>query len=220
MNFRERLVAAQQHTQSTLAVGIAPVITKFPDEIYKFDDPFFPFSRAIIDITADLACAYVFHMGYFLAHGAAGAVALERSLAYVPAHAVRILHGPFASADYVKAAFEDAFGAHAVTLSTHVNPATIAAYAAEPAHGLFIKAPTDSDFERVGSASANYPDQVGLYRYSAPSGVLELWSGSRIDLQWHTDDITYSTSAGDWRREVRKAAEQRRAAPRTNAWSS
>jgi hypothetical protein len=220
LTFRERLIASQQKTQSTLAVGIAPILARFPLEISKFDDPFYPFSRAIIDITADLACAYVFHLGMFLAHGAAGAVALERSLAYVPDSAIKILHGPFASPDYVQAAFEDAFNAHAVTLSTHVSLKTIAAYAADSSHGLFIKAPTDSDFDRIGSASAKYPDQVGLYRFSNPTGVLELWSEARIELEWHVDDIVYAAATDDWRNAVREAADQRRSAPQKNAWSS
>src|SRR5678815_364038 len=117
MSFRDLVEAAQQRNQSTLAVSLAPVLNKLPYEIQRYDDPFLPYGKAVIDATADLVCAYVFHLGAYLALGAAGAVALERTIAYVPSGIVKVLHGPFANAEYVRAAFEDGFGANAVTIT-------------------------------------------------------------------------------------------------------
>src|SRR5262249_31784814 len=84
MNFRALVEAAQERNQSTLAIGLAPALNKLPYEIQRYDDPFLPYTKAVIDTTADLVCGYVLHLGAYLALGAAGAVALERSLAYIP----------------------------------------------------------------------------------------------------------------------------------------
>src|SRR5258708_21188810 len=116
MTFHHLLEAAQRVSQSTLAISLAPKLNQLPLEIQRYDDPFLPFGKAVIDATADLACAYVFHLGAYLALGGAGAVALERTIAYVPAGAIKILHGPFATAEYVSAAFGDGFGPDSVTL--------------------------------------------------------------------------------------------------------
>src|SRR5512146_194773 len=116
MIFQDRLSAAQVRSASTLAFGLAPSIKTLPLAMQRFDEPLLPFGKAVIDSTADLVCAYVFHLASYLALGAAGAVALERTIAYVPAHLIKILHGPFATGDYAQAAFEDAFGADGVTL--------------------------------------------------------------------------------------------------------
>jgi hypothetical protein len=218
--FRDILQTAQQHTKSTLAIGIAPVLSKLPHEIQRFDDPLLPFGKAIIDASADLVCAYVFHLGAYLGLGAAGAIALERTLAYVPSPIVRILHGPFASAEYVRAAFEDAFSAHAVTLSTHVSPATISAYTKEPQHGVFIKAPTDSDFERHLVAEEKHNGQIGLYRYTAPGGTMELLAEPSLEIDWQVDPIIYASQDSNFRDEIRAAAERIHARPHKGLWSS
>lgn len=82
--FRERWEAAQARSGGNLAIGIAPALDKLPAAVAKIDDPFLPLGKLIINTTADLVCAYVFHLSAYLAIGAAGAIALERTLAYVP----------------------------------------------------------------------------------------------------------------------------------------
>src|SRR5215813_1844305 len=138
MKFLDRLEAAQQRNNSTLAIGIAPTLKKLPLEILRYDDPFLPFGQAVIDATGDLVCAYVFHLGAYLALGAAGAKALERTIAYVPSGIVKVLHGPFANAEYVRAAFEEGFGANAVTIAFQARSQMLVdlinAYTSEDAH--------------------------------------------------------------------------------------
>jgi hypothetical protein len=87
-----------------------------PLPMQRYDDPFFPFSKAIIAATRDLVCAFVFDMGAYLALGGAGAVALERSLAFAAADAVTILHGPFESDNFIDAAGDLGFNVDAVTV--------------------------------------------------------------------------------------------------------
>src|SRR5215510_12056584 len=119
MRFRDLLVAAQSKNNSTLAIGLAPSLETMPEPVTRYDDPFLPYGKLVIDTTTELVCAYVFHLGAYLSAGASGAIALERTIAYVPAGIVKILHGPFTGSEYARAAFEDGFGADAVTLTPH-----------------------------------------------------------------------------------------------------
>src|SRR5712691_1568133 len=141
MAFHKLLEAAQRATQSTLAISLAPKLNQLPLEIQRYDDPFLPFGKAVIDSTADLVCAYVFHLGAYLALGGAGAVALERTIAYVPAPAIKILHGPFGNDEYVRAAFEQGFGANAVTLGAFGDSQIIKLYLEDKEHGAFVPPP-------------------------------------------------------------------------------
>lgn len=93
-----------------------------PLPIQRYDDPFLPFGKAIIGATRDLLCGYMFDLAAYLALGAAGAVALERSIAYVGGEVAKILHGPFASPDYAEMA--GAFNVDAVTLTEPVYAET------------------------------------------------------------------------------------------------
>ena len=71
-----------------------------PYPMQRYDDPFLPYGRAVIDATSDIACAYVFDLAAYLSIGASGAIALERTIAYVPSPSLTILHGMFTRAEY------------------------------------------------------------------------------------------------------------------------
>jgi hypothetical protein len=86
-----------------------------PLPMQRYDDPFLPFSKSIINATRNLLCGYLFDFAAYLALGAAGAVALERSIAYVGDESVTILHALFSSSDYAKAS--SAFNIDAVTIT-------------------------------------------------------------------------------------------------------
>jgi len=94
-----------------------PLMSDMPAPMHYYDDPFFPFSKAIISATRDIVCAYVFDFPAYMVHGAAGAVALERSMAFVDNDVVKILHGSFVGADYAPMIYEDALGADAATIA-------------------------------------------------------------------------------------------------------
>ena len=97
------------------ALLMSPRLTKMPLPMQRHDDPFLPFGKAIIAATQDLVCAYVFDLAAYLAIGAAGAVALERTIAFVGENNLTILHAWFAGSGYTSAA--EAFGVDAVTLA-------------------------------------------------------------------------------------------------------
>src|SRR5262245_5803355 len=113
--FAEKLADIQQTRQTDLALCLSPKVSKMPLPMQRYDDPFLPFSRAIINATRDLVCAYIFDMAAYLTVAAAGAVALERGIALAAGGALNILHGPCSVPDYAEAAA--VCGADGVTLA-------------------------------------------------------------------------------------------------------
>ncbi len=209
MNFRENLAAAQ--ARSRLAIGIVPSIRKMPHALQRYDDPFLPFGQAVIDSTGDLVCAYVFDLAAYLSQGASGAVALERTIAYVPAGVLKILHGPFASSHYVDAAFGEGFQADAVTLGC-VDANIIKPYLEDRQHGVFVRIPSDADFDRsiLMEAHTGHQGQVGVYREISPGHKLfELFFESIPNIHWYWDEIIYASSNDDYAQAMRKAAQDR-----------
>jgi hypothetical protein len=112
--FKLKLLLQSEDKHSDLVLVIAPRLAKMPLPMMYVDDPFLPFSKAIIDATKDLICAYIFDFPAFLSTGAAGAVALERAMAYARSDAVTILDGRFMEWGYAEAAL--AFNADAITM--------------------------------------------------------------------------------------------------------
>lgn len=94
---------------------INPTVERMPLPIRRYDDPFLPFGKAVINATRDLVCGYLFNFADYMALGAAGAVALERTIAYAGFDRLSIIHGPFANKEYVRLLDVAAFNADAIT---------------------------------------------------------------------------------------------------------
>jgi orotidine-5'-phosphate decarboxylase len=87
MSYLEKLKAAQVQNNSWLCIGLDPQPDKLPLEaVSRWDEPVLPFNKAIIEATADLVCAYKPNLGFYLQWGAAGVIALERTIAFIPDH--------------------------------------------------------------------------------------------------------------------------------------
>ncbi len=67
MTFIEKLSAAWQANNSLLCVGLDPDINRFPKHLQGKPDAVFEFCKAIIDATADVACAFKPQIAYFAA---------------------------------------------------------------------------------------------------------------------------------------------------------
>ena len=148
MRFEEKLVAAQQRNNSWLCVGLDIVAGKMPLPLQKMDDPVLPFAREIIDATKDLVCAFKPNLGFFLAEGAAGIIALERLIRCIPPDIPVILDAKFGdigstAEQYARGAFE-AFRADAVTLSPYVGADAIKPFLAYADKGVFVLARTSN----------------------------------------------------------------------------
>jgi orotidine-5'-phosphate decarboxylase len=70
MNFMKKLSAAWESNNSLLCIGLDPDLAKFPEHLQEQPDAIFAFCKAIIDATADIACAYKPQIAYFAALGA------------------------------------------------------------------------------------------------------------------------------------------------------
>jgi orotidine-5'-phosphate decarboxylase len=67
MTFIEQLTSAWQRNDSLLCVGLDPDLPKLPAHLQQAPDGIFRFCQAMIDATADLACAVKPQIAYFAA---------------------------------------------------------------------------------------------------------------------------------------------------------
>lgn len=170
MTFLEKLICAQQKNRSYLCVGLDIVTANTPLPLQYNDEPMLPFARAIIEATQDLVCAYKPNLGFFLAEGAAGIVALERIVRAIPEDIPIILDGKFGDIGntaqaYARGAFEQ-FKADAVTLSPYIGSDSVKPFLADKDHGAFVLARTSNvnagEFQNLSSGGQTLYERVAL----------------------------------------------------------
>ena len=83
MSFSDKLAAAWKATNSLVCVGLDPEPAKFPKAFAGDDEGVFDFCRAIVDATAEYACAFKPQIAHFAALGAEDA--LTRLIAHIHA---------------------------------------------------------------------------------------------------------------------------------------
>jgi hypothetical protein len=200
VDFISKLEHIQRAHQSRVALTLAPYVSRMPGVIQKYDDPFFPFSKAIIQATRDVVCAYVFDFAAYLAIGAAGAIALERTVAYARGDTVTILHGPFASPSYVHLMDENAFGVDAVTLD---NVQYLDHYITRRDRSAFVVA-------RGEPTRLDAPHNGGIYWLEAGLFTTIGSDGSVIDIQLADEAALYAVSTPDFAERTRDLVDQMR----------
>lgn len=146
--FTEKLREAQDCNQSWLCVGLDPVMDRLPDTLKASESPLLTFSRAIVEATADLVCAYKPNLGFWLAEGPAGLHALQDLITSIPRHLPVILDGKFndvghTAAAYARAAFET-LGVDAVTANPYLGLDSLRPFLADEEHGVFLLARTSN----------------------------------------------------------------------------
>lgn len=199
-SFVERLAAVQSNTGSSRALLMRPRLNMLPLPIQKYDDPFLPFGKAVVTATRGVACAYVFDLAAYLALGAAGAIALERTIAFVRAgsEAITILHAPFASPDYVEAVSDNAFDIDAVTVT---DEQLLAPYTATPSQGAFVV--------RRGEHPViiPLPGNAGVYWQDADLFTMVAPSGQLLQMRLAGERVLYAGRGEDFAEQVRAALE-------------
>jgi orotidine-5'-phosphate decarboxylase len=184
--FVEKLQAAQAANDSWVCVGLDPVLERMPGPFLKYDDPFLPFLKAIVDATADLVCAYKPNLGFYLALGAAGAIALERIIAYVPRHIPVILDAKFndighTAQAYARGAF-DALGADAVTVNPYLGQDGVAPFLAQADKAAFVLARTSNqsagDFQDLPISAPASDAAAGSTLYQAVVQRAVAWNAA------------------------------------------
>ena len=126
MSYLQKLHAAQTAGNSWLCIGLDPQPDRLPLEaVSRWDEPVLPFNRRIIEATADLVCAYKPNLGFYLQWGAAGVIALERTIAAIPDHIPVILDAKIGDISHTQAAwgrgFFDEWRVDAVTVNPFVG---------------------------------------------------------------------------------------------------
>lgn len=83
MDFKKKLTARWDKSNSLLCVGLDPDMAKLPTHLQSDPTPYFTFNKAIIDATADLVCTYKPNTAFYEARGAAGIEELKRTCDYL-----------------------------------------------------------------------------------------------------------------------------------------
>jgi orotidine-5'-phosphate decarboxylase len=143
MTFTEKLAARWREADTLLCVGLDPDPARFPAPLRDRDDAIFAFCRAIVDATAEFACAFKPQVAYFASRRAEDQ--LERLLAHVRgAHPqVPVIldakRGDIGSTaeHYAREAFER-YGADAVTLSPYMGLDSIEPFLEYADRGVFL----------------------------------------------------------------------------------
>lgn len=80
MKFIDKLLSAGRRNKSLLCIGLDPDVTLMP----KVD--LLEFNKAIVDATADLACAYKPNLAFYEALGIDGLKVLQKTIEHIPDH--------------------------------------------------------------------------------------------------------------------------------------
>ena len=143
MTFINKLAAAWSANNSLLCVGLDPDFNKMPAELQGRPDAIFEFCKAIIDATADTACAFKPQIAYFAALGAEDQ--LEAICGYLREHYPQLpivldaKRGDIGATaeQYAREAFER-YGADAVTLNPYMGFDSVAPYLERTERGAII----------------------------------------------------------------------------------
>lgn len=177
MNFIDKLSAAWVTNNSLLCVGLDPDLARFPAHLQQ-PGAIATFCKAIIDATADLACAFKPQIAYFAALGAEGQ--LEEICRYLRdryPHIPLVLdakRGDIGSTarQYAREAY-DRYGVDAVTVSPYMGFDSIEPYLEWAGRGVIVLCRTSNE----GGADLQLLNVDGkpLYQHVARM-VAEKWN--------------------------------------------
>ncbi len=178
MNFINKLNAAWSGNDSLLCVGLDPDLARLPAHLRDRPDGIVEFCKAIIDATADLACAFKPQIAYFAALGAERQ--LEAICSYLRAkypHIPLILdakRGDIGATahQYAREAF-DRYGADAVTVNPYMGFDSVEPYMEWEDRGVIVLCRTSN----AGGSDLQFLDAGGqpLYQHVARL-VAEKWN--------------------------------------------
>ena len=189
MNFIDQLRQAQIAHQSLLCVGLDPDPKRFPAQFQGQANAIEAFCKAMVDATAEHACAFKPQIAYFAAHRAEEQ--LERVIAYIRqrAPAVPVIldakRGDIGSTaeQYAIEAFER-YQADAVTLSPFMGWDTVEPYLRYEGKGVFLLCRTSNkggdDFQN--RPLADIAGQPMLYEHLARLAQGEWSAQGRVGL--------------------------------------
>jgi orotidine-5'-phosphate decarboxylase len=189
MAFGDRLIGAARANDSLLCVGLDPVRSQFPSPLDAEADvtrAIVSFNSGVIAATSDLVCAYKPNLGFYLAYGAAGVVALEETRRLIPAHIPVILDAKVgdigSTAEAYATGYFDTWGFDAVTVNPYLGEDSLAPFLSRGDRGVIVicktSNPGSADLQNL-SVDANQGRQ-SLYLTVADrvAAWAERWPGT------------------------------------------
>ena len=178
MNFINKLTAAWTRNDSLLCVGLDPDLARFPAHLQDAPDGIVRFCKAVIDATADLACAFKPQIAYFAALGAEDQLEeICRYLRETYPHIPLILDAKrgdigATARQYAREAFER-YGADAVTVNPYMGFDSVEPYMEWADRGVIVLCRTSN----AGGSDLQFLDVGGqpLYQHVARL-VAEKWN--------------------------------------------
>ncbi len=180
MNFIAQLRDRWQKANTLVCVGLDPEPAKFPPHLRDQPDAVFNFCKAIIDATADYACAFKPQIAHFAALGEEDA--LKRLIAHIHINhpAIPVIldskRGDIGSTaqNYAIEAF-DRYGADAVTINPYLGHDSVQPFLEQKDKGVIILCRTSNpgatDFQDL------LIESKPLYQHVAKR-VAEHWNGN------------------------------------------
>lgn len=197
MSFMQSLQQAWVCSNSLVCVGLDPEPAKFPAHLRRQPDAVFDFCRAIVDATADVACAFKPQIAHFAALRAEDA--LERLIAHIHAQhpGVPVIldakRGDIGSTaqHYVSEAF-DRYAADAVTLNPYMGRDSIQPFLDRADKGVILLCRTSNP----GGADFQALDCGGMPLY--------LRVAETIARDWNTHGNCALVTGATWPEEIRQ----------------
>jgi hypothetical protein len=199
--FLEKLARVRAEAQSDILLRLTPAVMKMPLPIRRYDDPFLPFGKAVIRATRDRVCGYVFDLASYLRIGAAGAIALERTLSLIAGERLAILRGPFSGEHFAEISDENAFECDAVTLTTGAH---LHAYLKRSDRAAFIEADEAPNEDNLRAM----PHRAGLYLSHNRQMMIQDTHRQVVTLWVAGEDVLYAGSGDDFTEDLRQALQQ------------
>lgn len=174
MGFFEKLAAARARASSLLCVGLDPDVARIPVEEVS------AFSRAVIEATQDLVCAYKPNLAFYEQYGAAGVEALAATLEAIPKEVPVIGDGKrgdigATASAYARALF-DVWGFDAVTVNPYLGADSVGPFVERADRGVFILCRTSNPGARDLQDLEVTVDEVSRPLYQVVAERARAWN--------------------------------------------
>ncbi|MBW3633252.1 MAG: orotidine-5'-phosphate decarboxylase [Chloroflexi bacterium] len=149
--FHNRINEAAHTNDSLLCVGLDPDLSRFPVTLRDDTDvarAIVTFNADVIEVTADLVCAYKPNLGFYLAHGAAGVAALEETRRRIPRNIPVILDAKVgdvgSTAEAYATGYFDTWNFDAVTVNPYLGEDSLAPFMRRGDRGVLVVCKTSN----------------------------------------------------------------------------
>ncbi|MDX1439398.1 MAG: orotidine-5'-phosphate decarboxylase [Rubricoccaceae bacterium] len=150
MTFLERLLDAQQTTNSLLCVGLDPDVERFPDPLKALseDDAVREFCTSIVEATSPYASAFKPNLAFFEALGVDGWHVLSDVIAEIPKDRIVVLDAKRGDIGNTATKYAEAIysrlGGHAVTVAPYMGADSIVPFLNDETRCAFVLVATSN----------------------------------------------------------------------------